>query len=155
MLTELDHKILQTVLQEGEPISSKRLAMLCNVAVNTIRKEITILNREISGQGLYIEMKSSVGAYPVIADPERAIPYINRLRIFYNRSRHMEKQYSSRVYALTRRCLCAGSGLSIEKLCDEFFVSRSTILREMGEVREILSRFHLQLKNRRGSQGFP
>lgn len=153
MLTDLDHKILQTVLQEGEPISSKKLAMLCGVAVNTIRKEITILNREISGQGLYIEMKSSVGAYPVIVDPERALPYMSQLRIFYNRSHNMSRQYSPRVYALTRRCLCAGAGLSVEKLCDEFYSSRSTILRELSEVREILRRFDLQLKNHRSSQG--
>lgn len=154
MLTELDHKILQTVFEEGEPISSKKLAMRCGVAVNTVRKEIALLNQEIEKQGLRIEMKSSVGAYPVILDTERALPYVNQLRILYVRSLHLEKQYSAQVYALARRCLCAaGNGLTVEKLCDEFFSSRSTILRELGDVREILERFHLQLRNRRSKLG--
>lgn len=153
MLTELDHKILQTVLQERKPISSKKLAMLCGAAINTIRKEIALLNQEIESQGLFIEMKSSVGVYPVILEPERAFPYISQLRIFYNRSLHVGKQYSARVYALLWRCLSAESGLTIEKLCDEFFSSRSTILRELSGVREILREFHLRLKNHRSNQG--
>lgn len=153
MMTELDHKILELVLQADTPISSKRLAAICDVSVNTIRSEIDLLNREAGRHGYCIRMKRSVGVYIDILDEHRAEPYLSHMRDFFVRSRRVKKSYSDRVYYLARQILSSPSGLTVEKLAQTLYVSRGTILQEMKSLRALIAPFGLQLVNRRGGAG--
>ena len=47
MLNHLDRKILKYIMEEKHPVSNKELALSCNVAINTIRKEIALINEEM------------------------------------------------------------------------------------------------------------
>ena len=74
MLNNLDHKILMYILEEKRPISNKELALQCDVAINTIRKEISLINEEAEKHGFYIASKTSVGNYIETVDQSLAGP---------------------------------------------------------------------------------
>lgn len=153
MFNELDKRILQVLLEEKAPIPSKSLALRCDASINTVRKEISIINETVEYYGFRIESKTSVGHYLMIYNYKLAEPYINRLRYLYKRNRHLQNQNSSRVQYLTRRCLCAPAYLTPESLCDELYCSRSTLQRDLEKVRRNLEPFDLRLVNRRGGDG--
>ena len=153
MLSELDWKILKFILNEKKPVSNRELALSCNVAINTVRKEIGLINREAEKHGFSIVSKTSVGNYLKINDTELAEPYVKRISDLSRRKQRMSNSYSSRVLYLTRRCLCSSGNLTVEGLCQEMYCSRGTIQRDLDEVKKILSAFHLLLKNKRGGQG--
>ena len=52
MLNHLDRKILKYIMEEKHPVSNKELALSCNVAINTIRKEIALINEEMEKHGV-------------------------------------------------------------------------------------------------------
>jgi len=148
MFNELDKKIVKIILEEKEPISSRSLALRCSVSVNTVRKEIGIINEIIEKYGFRIESRTAIGYYPVIFDEKQAVPYIQRLRYLYKRNENMPNSYSERVQYLIRKCLCGGY-LTVERLADELYCSRSTILRDLDKVKSALAAFGLNLTNKR------
>lgn len=83
MLNDLDRKILKIVSEEAKPISSKELALLCNASVNTVRKEIGIINGIVEHYGFRNEARRSSGHSLIMFDRERAVPYIERLRYLH------------------------------------------------------------------------
>lgn len=153
MLNELDWKILKCILEENRPVSNRELALSCNAAVNTIRKEIALINEAVDKHGFSIISKASVGNYLSIIDHELADPYIERLYDRYKRKQRMSNQYSSRVLYMARKCLCFSGKLTVEELCQELYCSRGTVLRELDEVKKVLNPYGLALKNKRGGQG--
>ena len=58
MLNHLDRKILKYIMEEKHPVSNKELALSCNVAINTIRKEIALINEEMEKHGVSIASKT-------------------------------------------------------------------------------------------------
>ena len=153
MINELDRKILRIILEEKKPIANKDLAIRCDAAINTIRKEITLINEETRKHGFQVVSKTSVGTYIEIFDPELATPYIEWLRERYKRNQRMDNRYPPRIYYLTRRFLCSNGTITVESLCQELFCSRGSLLRDLDMVKKILGRYDLTLKNRRGKQG--
>lgn len=152
-MTELDYKILELVLGTNTPISSKHLAASCDVAVNTIRSEIDLLNRDAERHGFRICMKRSIGVYCEVLDERRALPYFSHMQDFFMRARRIKKRYADRVYYLARQILSCPSGLTAEKLAQTLYISRGTILHELKNLRSLLALFGLTLVNRRGGQG--
>lgn len=152
-MTELDYKILELVLGTNTPISSKHLAASCDVAVNTIRSEIDLLNRDAERHGFRICMKRSIGVYCEVLDERRALPYFSHMQDFFMRARRIKKRYADRVYYLARQILSCPSGLTAEKLAQALYISRGTILHELKNLRSLLALFGLTLVNRRGGQG--
>lgn len=150
MLNNLDHKILMYILEEKRPISNKELALQCDVAINTIRKEIGLINEEAEKHGFYIASKTSVGNYIEIVDQSLAGPYIEKLWDSCKRNRRMDNEYPAYIYYLTRKCLCCSGQITAEELCQELYCSRGTIFRYFNSVKDILAGFDLTFKNRRG-----
>lgn len=150
LLNELDQKILKILLEEEKPVSGKMLALLCDVSINTIRKEVGMINEEVKGAGFCIESKTSLGYYPKITDEKLAEPYMEQFRYLYKRNQRMQNKLSERVQHLIRVCLCSGGHLTVESLCDELYCSKSTILRDLEQVKRYLDDFGLRLVNWRG-----
>ncbi len=153
MLTDLDRTILQCVMESEQPVANRVLAIQCGAAVNTIRKEIKLLNGEIEGQyGVRVASKASVGNYLEVVDSAKAKRNLGKLCTFFRRSDRIHIHENPQVYYLVRRCLCSDGSLTVESLCRELYCSRSTLLRDLNTVRKIIGRFHLTLSNGRGGQ---
>ncbi|MCD7862472.1 MAG: helix-turn-helix domain-containing protein [Lachnospiraceae bacterium] len=154
MLNDLDRTILQCVIEAEQPVANRVLAIQCGAAVNTIRKEIMLLNGEIEGRyGVRVASKASVGNYLEVVDAAKADRNLGRLRTFFRRSDRIHISENPQVYYLVRRCLCSDGSLTVESLCRELYCSRSTLLRDLNAVRKIIGRFHLTLSNGRGDSG--
>ncbi len=153
MINEMDRKILQILLESGGPVTNQELALQCNVSINTIRKEITLINRDTQEHGFIIDSKASVGNSVEVVNPKIADPYIARLHDLFNRSERMDLRYPLRVYYLTRRCLCSDGILTLESLCQELYCSRGTLLKDLKLVKTVLGSFGLTLKSHKGKSG--
>ncbi len=148
MLSEMDRNILKKLLEADGPVPNADLAMQYGAAVNTIRKEIDRINAEVERHGFHIVSRSAAGESIEITDEATARPYMDRLREQMKRVERMDLRYSSRVYYLIRRCIEDG-GVTADGLCQELFCSRSALTQDLKAVREILSSYHLTLKNGR------
>ncbi len=154
MLNDLDRTILRSVMESEQPVPNRVLAIQCGVAINTVRKEIMLLNEEIEDQyGVRVASKASVENYLEVVNSAKANQKLDRLRIFFRRSDRIHIHESPQVYYLVRRCLCSDGSLTVESLCQELYCSRSTLLRDLNAVRKIIGRFHLTLSNGRGGSG--
>lgn len=153
MLNELDTKILKILFEEKTPVPSRDLALRCDVAINTLRKEIALLNEMAEQHGFRIASKTATGHFIEILDYGAAFPYMEKLKYLFERNRRMGNRNPWRISYLTRRCLCANGNLTVDNLCDDLYCSRSTLLRDLDKVKQDLKHFDLTLTNRRGGHG--
>lgn len=149
MLNELDWKILKHMLACDTPVSNKELSLACNAAVNTIRKELGVINKTVRQHGFQIISKASVGNYLKIDDAALAEPYIEWLYERCNRKQRIGNRYPPQVLYLVRRCLSSSGQITAEQLCQELYCSMGTLQRDFRAVREILRAYELTLKNSR------
>ena len=114
MPSELGRKILKTIMEAEGPVSNRELSLNCGAAINTIRKEIGLINEETKAHGVVIASRTSVGNYLELLNPRAAGPYLERLRYLYKRNERMDNRYPTQVHYLIRRILSSGGGLTVE-----------------------------------------
>jgi lichenan operon transcriptional antiterminator len=153
MLNELDQKILNALLSQENFISGQHLAEKCGVAVNTIRKEITLINAFMKEHGCSIQAQKNQGFSIVICDHEAADTYLEQLHARCKRNERLSVIHSGQVQYLIRTCLVENGHLTVEQLCDRLYCSQSTLLRALKQVKEELAAFGLELVNKRGDNG--
>ena len=78
MLSTIGRKILQYISSCDSYVSGEELSKICNVSINTIRKEIDLINHELTGRGCFIETKVAVGYSLTIRDPRAAAPFLTQ-----------------------------------------------------------------------------
>ena len=81
MLSELDRKILKAIMEADRPVSNRELSLHCGAAINTIRKEIGLINEETKSHGVVIASRTSVGKYLELLNPRAAGPYLDYVAI--------------------------------------------------------------------------
>lgn len=149
MLTAIERKILQHISYSEGYVSGEELSKLCNVSINTIRKEIELINQELTHRGCTIETKVAVGYSLIVQDPEIAASFLTQSLKEFRRFDYLNYAEYSTAYLITLKLLTASAYTSIESLVDALFCSRSTILRTLEQVQTILSPFELEVKVRR------
>lgn len=149
MLNELDKNILNKIITSESHLSGAFLSQLCNVSINTIRKEIDIINDYISEHGCHIETKIAQGYVFVVDNELIAVPFIDQLLIDYRRYRYLNLSELSSVYYVVRKLLVSGDYHTPESLADDMFCSKSTILRILDKAKDFLSFYHLEIKSKR------
>lgn len=148
-LTDLDMEILNCILHSKEPISGRSIAYFCNASVNTIRKEVALINEVLVHQGCYIDAQASVGYSFCVQDPVKGRALIERLEQRYRRSRFMNLSTMERTYYIVRKLLTGGY-VNKNSLCEELYCSESTLARELKQARAYLERYGLELCVQRG-----
>lgn len=149
MISELDKKILQKVITADTFLSGTYLSHLCNVSINTVRKEIDIINDFLKSHGCRIETRIAMGYSFVIENQRLARPFIEQLLIDIRRFCYLNLAEQSKTYTIIRRLLSASGYVTIDTLTEELYCSKSTVLRNLDRVKEVLIPFHLELRARR------
>lgn len=149
MPQETNQLIIAYLIQSTAPISTKKLALLCDISVNTLRKQISNLNTQLKRHGLSIVGKQALGCYLHIEDPLSANLFINRFRYNLRRSQFNDSQQDYRAHYIVRRLLSADRYISVQQLSQELFYSASSISRELTTVKNYLNSFQLNLKIKR------
>ncbi len=149
MISELDKNILQKIITSDSYLSGSFLSQLCNVSINTIRKEIDIINDYLKDHGCHIETKIAMGYNLIITDPETANPFIEQLLQDIRCFRYLNLSEYANAYYILRQLLITNDYLTVDSFTEALYCSKSTILRTLDRVRDYLSLFHLELKSRR------
>lgn len=151
MISELGKQILECVLLNEEVVAGQHICHFCATSINTIRKEIPVLNDTLREHGCEIQAVTSQGYRLVLYDSKKANPYLISLLREIKRFSYLNLSEYSRAYYILRFLLSAYQTYSLDQLTEELFFSRSTILREIPRMQTILSNFHLTLENKRSS----
>ncbi|MGN1054822.1 MAG: helix-turn-helix domain-containing protein, partial [Erysipelotrichaceae bacterium] len=121
------------------------------ISINTLRKEIAIINDYLEQYGCQIETRISVGYSLLIIDEAVAIPFIRQFTKDIDRFGYLDISDSKKENYIIRRVLCSNTTVSVDALIDKLFCSKSTILRLIEKTRSYLNRFNLEIKVKRNS----
>ena len=149
MINERDKLILKKIIQSDRPLSGAYLSNICQVSINTIRKEISIINDYLTEYGCHIDIRVAIGYTLVIDDEAKARPFIAQLIKDINTFGYLNINDSQKINYIIKRLLSSNSLVPIETLMNELYCSKSTILRNIEKASEYLAQFHLEIKIRR------
>ena len=149
MINERDKLILKKIIQSDRPLSGAYLSNICQVSINTIRKEISIINDYLIEHGCHIDTKVAIGYTLVIDHEEKARPFIAQLIKDINRFGYLNINDSQKINYIIKRTLSSNTFVTIETLMNELFCSKSTILRNIEKAAEYLEQFQLEIKIKR------
>ena len=153
MLDDLSYKILYYLLKTEDPVSSNDMATYCGVSINTLRKNIEMINEDIRQHGISVVLKSSVGVYINVEDPEKAKDYFPYITNVTQRMNRIHNAYSDRTFMLARLILSVPEKASIQWLCDRMYLSRGLIMAEIKAVKELIQPYHITILNQRSEHG--
>ena len=149
MRQKLDQVIINNLLQQEAPISTKKLSLLCDVSINTLRRVLSNINERLEHQGLKIISKQSIGCYLVIENEQLASSFLSHFKYDIKRnSYNINYDYYRAIYII-RKLLVTHKYISVDDICDELYYSQSTILRDVNSAQDYLKRFNLKIKVKR------
>lgn len=153
MINELDKSILKKIASADRPISGADISRMCHISINTLRKEINIINDFLEPHGCFIDTKISIGYSLVITDNSKADPFLYQFLKDFDRYGYLNIADLKKENYIIRRLLSSNSMISIETLINELYCSKSTILRNIERIKNYLAKFHLEIKVKR-NEGF-
>lgn len=137
-------KILKELLSHEGFVTSGMLSVKLGVSSRTIRKDIKQLTLGLLERGIELSAVPSKGFHLNDADREKAASYLLALK-------HITSDIPTlpieRMKSILRKLLFDGQCIDLDELSAEFYVSRSTVERDLREVRQWLSTQGLELKN--------
>lgn len=135
-----EHELLRYINEDAYTTTS-HLAELLGVSSRTVRSDIVKLNNELESHGAR-----------VISRPRRGVMLCVTDRRLYAQYRPFAEDgdlsQGERVQQVIEYLLSANRPVLMDDLADMLFYSRSTLKRDMREVRRILTRFDLHIDNR-------
>ncbi len=147
MLSELGKNIVYALITEGETVPGQRLGILCGTSVNTIRKEIPVLNETLQEHGCCIDTKQSAGFMLRIENRKKAEPYLQETLRRIRRFSYINLEEYAKAYFIMRYLLVTPGTHTADSVAARMFCSKSTVLREFPRIRNYLSGFSLVLDN--------
>ena len=146
-MNELGNFILQILLRQDMPITSKQLSLLSDASINTVRKEIDFINEEIEPYGFKITSKKSIGHEIEIMDEQKASPILRQWKYFFERSDYADLRSSKQAYYISQRLFAENEMVTIDKLAQELSFLPIDVKKELRGIKKGLAYFHLTLVN--------
>lgn len=131
MFTKRQISLIQTIMNQSEGISGKRLSTHLNVSDRTIRNDINQINQILKAYDCTISSTNTKGYY--ITSSNKVL--LQELLDDEDTSQ-MDKQ--DRFYATLGYVLFSSKCLTIEDLADALFVSEQTIYKDMVRMQKVL-----------------
>ncbi len=126
-LTLRQRKLLHTMQNASALVTGQELAALLNTTSRTIRSDVVTINHELEPYDARIDSVRSKGYFFTAKDPKR-IRRINRIETaFFTRE--------DRIRALALKLCLAESPLNQFDLEDEMFISRTTLEKDLRQLR--------------------
>ena len=141
-----NEQLLLEILKDGSSHSAQSLANALGVSSKTVRSRLAMLNQQLKDSG--IEIISSPGTgYRLLSADDNVLNALINLNTPGEFNSTVANQ--DRANVLLHYLLSEDDYVSIETLSSRFYVSVSTIKKNLIYVRDILKRFNLQLVSRR------
>jgi lichenan operon transcriptional antiterminator len=149
MLNNLGNRILECIIINRNVVSGQKLCEYCAASVNTIRKEIPMINEMLADHGCVIKPRTSIGYELVIENEKKAQPFLASRMKQIQRFSYLDVSENSRAYYIMRLIMTSQRPYTINELAERMFCSNSTIQRCLPYISHFLAQFSLTLVNRR------
>ena len=127
-------------------LTSAQLSSELNVSSKTIRNDIKVLNSQLREYGIHIEALRGKG---YVLETENKEALHNFLKSYSDDiSTRIPKTSEERTHYLLETFLFSTQYIKIDDLCEELFVSRSTLQNNLNSVRDILKKYDLFLEQK-------
>lgn len=128
------------------------LAEQLQLSERTIRTYIRGLEHTLKDKGAVVQAKQGRGYQLMVTDHALFDPYIHQIshRQIQQKMKTMDTSADRQSWILNR-LLLRDEKLLIDGLCDELYVSRSTITKDLKSVSDLLAPYHLTLQSKAGS----
>ncbi len=149
MLNKRLLKILNEFVSNSGYLTSSYLSKVVGVTPRTIRSDLKELDKFISPDGAKINSSKGIGYKLEIIDD---IKFSDCLKTIFKNNDNKEESIpilpEERVEYIIRKLLETDSCITLEELCDELFISTSTIKNDLKKVKSILQRYRLVVASR-------
>ncbi len=137
--------ILKALIDAKKPLSAEELSKITKSSLRTIKSDIFALNGMCEEEGaVSIRSFKAKGYQMEVKDEEAFNEFSNNISIlhslYYGRS---VEAVNRRIYILQR--LLVNEQVLLEDLCEELFLSRSSIRKDIAWVNGFLGSYHLKL----------
>lgn len=133
--------ILLELLKNDGPITGKYLSKVLGVTSRTIRNDIKAINTELKRKNIEIISTPGVG-YSIAINSEDHKEILNSMIMGDS---CIPVHPEDRVNYIIKRLLYANGFITLEKLADELYVSKTTIDNDINKVQEWLAKYNLEL----------
>ncbi len=138
----IDEKILNTLLEQTEPVTYKQLAFSLNLSEKTVKKYVGMLKEIIAEHGATIVTKQCVGSSIIIHDSEAFNSFLN----LQSGATVMDDPIFRQRYILSRLIL-TDENINIYDLAEELNSSPSLIRNILKDIKPVLSKYSLELNH--------
>jgi lichenan operon transcriptional antiterminator len=148
-VTHRKEKLLEEILYSDGYITSQDLANKFKVSPRTIRQDIRQLSAELRGCGIELVAIPSKGYSIQKKDHARVIAFLDSLQPTHD---DIPSMPSERSRFIIQQVLLGEGLINLNDLAEELCVSRSTVEKDVRDVRDWLAAHDLELVNKK-SQG--
>ena len=148
-VTYRKERLLEEILYSDGYITSKDLANKFKVSPRTIREDIRQLSTELRGHEIELAAIPSKGYRILKRDRAKAIAYLDSLQPIHD---DIPTLPSERSRFIIQRVLLGEGLINLDDLAENLCVSRSTVEKDLRDVRDWLKAHDLELVNKK-SQG--
>lgn len=134
------------LLTEDTYVPSQQLAVALDVSSRTIRSDLKELQEVLKKHGAGIESKPKIGNRLLIHNREAFLSFYKSLE--EAKEDELPVTAADRVQYLLEYLLAAEEYVKIDDLCENLFISKSSISQDLKEVRARLQEYNLVLANR-------
>ncbi|WP_371025321.1 BglG family transcription antiterminator [Paraclostridium ghonii] len=132
------------ILMNHEYIKVEKIVKLLNISRRTVYYDISKINEYIKKYNLEISNVRNLGYHINSEDKEKI-----RKVLKYSKDDYILSS-EERCISIIIYLLLSLEKLTIEKYCDKLFVSRNTVLNDIKNVREYISKYKLELDSKNG-----
>lgn len=131
---------------KGNFLTSNFFADKYTISIRSVKNDLYLIRNELQ-QIKYLTLDSipSKGSRLCVYDEEALIHYIQKEREGQNVDDLNSKE--TRIHKLLELLLGSKKNYSVQHLADRFFISRSTFLKDLKQVRQLLLRYHIEIDN--------
>lgn len=138
-------KILER-LSQSEYVSSGKLATVLGLSSKTILNEVREINKRLQVVKATIEVKPKLGCRLTISDNELYQKFLSSLKS--STANEIPSTPEQRVRYMIVRLLKASDWVKIEDLCEELYVSQSSLSKDLKEVRKYFVKYNLKIESK-------
>lgn len=128
-------------LSDIDPVTSEEMALKLGLSSRTIRKEMSELKSVIEKHGAVIASKTNAGYLLRIQDTKKYEHFIQSL----SNNNPVPENSQERIQYLLETLLANDQYVKMEDLCEQMYVSRSSLTADLRAVRKQLSEYNLKL----------
>lgn len=144
MNNRMQQLLKQLIGSEG-PVTSDQLASILHVSSRTVRNDIKILDNMLQENGAHLIAERGQGYRLEINDNALFKSYIESL--LFDKGR-VPVEPEDRITFLVEKFLLQSGYIKIKDIIEELFVSRSTLQKDLRDVKVILDKYQLTLQKR-------